>query len=104
VVGVSTHNEEQVIAADREAVDYIAIGPVFGTASKADTSPVIGAEGIRRARALTEKPLIAIGGITLDRAPAVYAAGADSVAMIAAIFRSGRGAGESARDFLAVFK
>ena len=68
LVGLSTHNEEQLIAANVEPVDYIAIGPVFATASKRDTSPVIGLEGVRRARALTEKPLVAIGGITLETA------------------------------------
>lgn len=107
-VGVSTHNDAQTIVADREAVDYVAIGPVFATRSKADTSPVIGLEGVTRARALTTKPLVAIGGITRETAPAVYDAGADSVAVIAAIFAPGGGgaqtAGESARDFLSIFK
>jgi thiamine-phosphate pyrophosphorylase len=104
-VGFSTHNEKQVIASNPEPVDYIAIGPVFATASKFDTSPVIGLEGVRRARALTSKPLVAIGGITRDNAPAVYEAGADSVAVISAIFgASGRTPAQSAKDFLEVFK
>lgn len=107
-VGVSTHNDAQVIVADREPVDYIAIGPVFATGSKADTSPVIGLEGVTRARALTGRPLVAIGGITRDRAPAVYDAGADAVAVIAAIFaphgNPAPSPGNSARDFLEIFK
>ncbi|MGB9032473.1 MAG: thiamine phosphate synthase [Acidobacteriaceae bacterium] len=105
LVGLSTHNEEQIIAANREPVDYIAIGPVFATASKRDTSPVIGLDGVRRARALTRKPLVAIGGITLETAASVYAAGADSLAVIAAIFAApGRSPAQSAKDFLEIFK
>lgn len=111
-VGLSTHNDAQMIVASREPVDYVAIGPVFATTSKTDTSPVIGLEGVARARALTDKPLIAIGGITRETAPAVYDAGADSVAVIGAIFGSdGRDPGQaprppadSARDFLEIFK
>jgi thiamine-phosphate pyrophosphorylase len=68
---------------------------------------VIGLEGVRRARALTDKPLVAIGGITRETAAAVYEAGADSVAVIGAIFGAGsgqgRGAGQSAKDFLENF-
>lgn len=105
IVGFSTHTPEQVIAADAEPVDYIAIGPVFATASKQDTSPVIGLEGVARARALTNKPLVAIGGITRETAAAVYDVGADSVAVIAAIFGGvGRSPAQSARDFLEIFK
>lgn len=104
IVGLSTHNEDQVLAADREPVDYIAIGPVFSTLTKSDTSPVIGIEGVMRARALTEKPLVAIGGITAENAPAVYDAGADSVAVISAIFAPGGSPAKSVRDFLAIFK
>jgi thiamine-phosphate pyrophosphorylase len=62
VVGVSTHNDAQVIAADAGESDYVAVGPVFATSTKADAEPVIGLEGVRRARALTRKPLVAIGG------------------------------------------
>lgn len=108
LVGISTHNEAQMIVANREPVDYIAIGPVFPTVTKRDASPLIGLEGVARARALTEKPLIAIGGITRETAPSVYDAGADAVAVIGAIFGSGgsssRSPGESARDFLGIFK
>jgi thiamine-phosphate pyrophosphorylase len=104
LVGMSTHNEEQLVAANAEPVDYVAIGPVFATASKRDTSPVIGLDGVRRARTLTEKPLVAIGGITLETAASVYAAGADSLAVIAAIFAApGRSPAQSAKDFLEIF-
>jgi len=103
-VGLSTHNEAQTRAADLEPVNYIAIGPVFATGSKANPDPVIGLDGVRRARALTNKPLVAIGGITALTAGAVIDAGADSVAVIAAIFSGTKPIGQSARDFLAVFK
>jgi thiamine-phosphate pyrophosphorylase len=103
-VGLSTHNEAQMRAANLEPVDYLAIGPVFATGSKANPDPVIGLDGVRRARALTNKPLVAIGGITTETAAAALDAGADVVAVIAAIFGSGRPVGQSARDFLAKFK
>jgi thiamine-phosphate pyrophosphorylase len=103
-IGISTHNEEQMRAADLEPVNYIAIGPVFATGSKTNPDPVIGLEGVRQARALTAKPLVAIGGIAAENAAAVMEAGADSVAVIAAIFAPGLNSGQSARDFLAKFK
>lgn len=104
MVGLSTHNDAQVIVANQEPVDYVAVGPVFATRTKDDTSPVIGLAGVARARALTQKPLVAIGGITRETAPAVYDAGADSVAVIGAIFGPARSPADSARDFLQIFK
>jgi thiamine-phosphate pyrophosphorylase len=86
LVGCSTHNDEQVAAADVAEADYIAIGPVFDTGTKADAEPVVGLDGVRRARALTRRPLVAIGGITPENASSVIAAGADSVAVISALF------------------
>ena len=103
-VGLSTHNETQLRAANLEPVDYIAIGPVFATGSKANPDPAIGLEVVRQARALTNKPLVAIGGITAETAAAVVDAGADSVAVIAAIFASAHAVGQSARDFLEIFE
>ncbi len=85
IVGTSTHNPDQVGEADRANPDYIAIGPVFSTASKANPDPVVGLEGVRLARSLTNKPLVAIGGITLEHARSVIAAGADSLALISAL-------------------
>ena len=81
-VGVSTHTLEQLAAADRTSADYIAFGPIFQTATKKNPDPVVGTELLRKARQLTRKPLVAIGGITLDRAAEVYRAGADSLAVI----------------------
>jgi thiamine-phosphate pyrophosphorylase len=83
VLGFSSHNVEQLCAAGGEPVDYVALGPVFATASKLNPDPVVGVEEVRRCRALLEKPLVAIGGITRANARGVLDAGADSVAVIA---------------------
>ena len=100
VVGISTHNEEQVLAADASSADYIAVGPVFATGTKADAEPVIGLEGVRHLRAMTTKPMVAIGGITLRNAAAVTEAGADSVAVIGSLFTFEMDVERAVRDFL----
>jgi thiamine-phosphate pyrophosphorylase len=100
IVGVSTHTEEQVRAAEISCADYVAIGPVFATGTKADTEPVVGLLGVRRARALTAKPLVAIGGITRANARGVIDAGADSVAVISGLLPEGESVEQVARDFL----
>lgn len=104
IVGVSTHNRVQLIAADAQPVDYIAIGPIFATASKANPDPVVGLEGVRAARALTQKTLVAIGGITVDNATAVRQAGANSVASISAFFSPGIASVNAARAFFDAFR
>ena len=105
LIGVSTHNEQQVVGvAEDESVSYVAVGPVFGTSTKLDAEPVVGLVGVRRARALTAKPLVAIGGITLQNARSVVDAGADSVAVISGLFVKGRTVGEVVRDFLEVLR
>ena len=81
-VGVSTHSFEQFEEAAGTSADYIAIGPIYATTSKANPDPVVGTELIRRVRPLTKKPIVAIGGIRLERAAEVIEAGADSVAVI----------------------
>ncbi len=100
LVGQSTHGEAQVIAGEQGSADYVAIGPVFGTATKADAEPVVGLAGVRRARALTRKPLVAIGGITRENAAAVIEAGADSVAVIGGLFADGESVAAVMEDFL----
>ena len=104
VIGVSTHRDEQVVTADVGEADYIAVGPVFVTATKLNAEPVVGLEGVRRARALTRKPLVAIGGITLGNARSVIDAGADSVAVIGGLFVPGRSVREVAEDFLEILR
>ncbi len=86
IIGFSTHNAGQLRAADREPVDYLAIGPIFGTTSKQNPDPVVGIELLRALRPLSQKPLVAIGGITRTSAPAVFDAGADSVAIIGDLY------------------
>ena len=85
LVGVSTHNLQQFEKAQATSADYIAIGPIFETSSKANPDPVVGVEMVRRLRPLTKKPMVAIGGIRLERAAEVIEAGADSVAVISDI-------------------
>jgi thiamine-phosphate pyrophosphorylase len=100
-LGVSTHNPEQLREADLTSADYLAIGPVFSTASKDKPDPVVGLEGVSRARALTRKPLVAIGGITRANAASVIEAGADSVAVISDLLREPR---KSAEEFFRVLR
>ncbi|HKV63039.1 MAG TPA: thiamine phosphate synthase [Candidatus Acidoferrum sp.] len=85
LLGVSTHNLEQFKDAAETSADYIAVGPVFSTSTKANPDPVVGIELIHQVRSLTDKPIVAIGGITLERAADVIRAGADSVAVISDI-------------------
>jgi thiamine-phosphate pyrophosphorylase len=100
-LGVSNHNPEQLADADKTSADYLAIGPVFATSSKANPDPVVGLEGVRRARELTRKPLVAIGGITRANARSVIEAGADAVAVISDLLRD---PGKSAEEFLRILR
>jgi thiamine-phosphate pyrophosphorylase len=98
-LGVSTHNPEQLAEADLTSADYLAIGPIFATVSKADPDPVVGLEGVRQARKLTGKPLVAIGGITRANARSVIEAGADAVAVISDLLLEPR---KSAEEFFRI--
>jgi thiamine-phosphate pyrophosphorylase len=84
-LGFSSHNMGQLIAAGGEPVDYVAIGPIFATASKRNPDPVVGVDELRRLRPMIDQPLVAIGGIAMENAASVWAAGADSVAVIGAL-------------------
>ena len=84
-IGYSSHNAGQLCAAAGEPVDYVALGPIFGTASKRTPDPVVGVEELRRCRALVEKPLVAIGGITIKNAVAVLMTGVDSLAILSGL-------------------
>jgi len=101
MLGVSTHNSEQVVEADQTSADYIAIGPVFATASKSNPDPVVGLDGVRQARALTRKRLVAIGGITRGNCRSVIDAGADAVAVISDLLPEPR---KSAEEFLRILR
>lgn len=100
-VGVSTHTLEQVRAADQTSADYIAFGPIFSTTTKSKPDALVGIEGLRAARAATRKPLVAIGGITLERARDVYRAGADSLAVVSDLLRA-KNPGARAEEYLAI--
>jgi len=86
IVGFSTHNEAQLRAASRESADYLALGPIFGTATKENPDPTVGLAELRRLRPLSHLPLVAIGGITRANARQILEAGADSVAVIGDLF------------------
>ncbi len=81
-IGFSTHNERQLREADLEPADYLAIGPIFATSSKQKPDPVVGVEELARLRPLTQKPLVAIGGIDRGNGESVLTAGADSLAAV----------------------
>jgi thiamine-phosphate pyrophosphorylase len=85
VIGFSTHNGAQLRRGDTEPVEYLSIGPIFATNSKLRPDPVVGIDGLKNLRALTKKPLCAIGGITLGNVSEVMAAKADAVAVISGI-------------------
>lgn len=98
IVGISTHSVEQARAAAQLPVDYVAIGPIFPTATKTDADPVVGLEGLAAVREAVDRPLVAIGGIQISNAAAVFAAGADSVAVV-----SGLRAGGSLEDLVRAY-
>jgi thiamine-phosphate pyrophosphorylase len=99
IIGFSTHNLSQIKEADSMPIDYVAIGPVFSTASKINPDPVVGLEGLRAVRQSTRKPLVAIGGITRANAQQGREAGADSVAVIADLLDA---PAKAVEDFLRV--
>ena len=101
VIGYSTHNLEQAIAATKLPIDYLAIGPIFATTTKSDTAPVLGLDGLRVVRqAMGAFPLVAIGGITVGNAREVIKAGADSVAVISALLSDSTRITEATRSLL----
>jgi len=100
-VGVSTHNVEQFREAIATSADYIAVGPIFPTTTKEHPDPVVGLELLRAARQLTDKPIVAIGGITVETAAEVFRAGADSVALISDLLLA-RDPAARARKYLAI--
>jgi thiamine-phosphate pyrophosphorylase len=98
-VGISTHNSGQFRSALQTSAEYIAVGPVFATGSKENPDPVVGVGFVRETRGMTERPIVAIGGITLERASEVLNAGADSVAVISDILRA-ENVGKHARQYV----
>src|SRR5216110_392837 len=103
LVGISTHNRAQFEQAAATSADYIAVGPVFSTSTKANADPVVGTGLIREVRSLTDKPIVAIGGITLERAADLVRAGAHSVAVVSDILRA-RDPARRARQFIKILQ
>ena len=90
ILGISTHNIQQLTVADASSADYLAIGPVFSTMSKDNPDPVVGLSGVQEARARSKKPLVAIGGITLQNCLSVIDSGANAVAVIGGLLSDPR--------------
>ena len=88
LIGISTHNTEQVRTATAGRPDYLGFGPIFKPGSKADHDPVVGIAELKAIRLLTPLPIFAIGGITLDHVEEVVQAGANGVAVISAILKA----------------
>lgn len=101
LIGLSSHNLQQALAAAQQPVDYIAFGPIFSTTSKIDSDPVVGLAGLAEVRASVRTQLVAIGGITQANAASVLAAGADSIALISALLATGNGINTELQAFLA---
>ena len=100
-IGYSTHNLDQAREADAMPIDYLAVGPVFATSSKANPDPIIGLDGVRKARQVTSKPLVAIGGITRENCRQAREAGANSVAVISDLLES---PAKAVEDFLRILE
>lgn len=86
IIGISTHNVDQILAALETTADYIAVGPIYPTKTKENADPVVGLDLLREAKSVMDRPLVAIGGINLENAREVFAAGADSIAVISALY------------------
>jgi thiamine-phosphate pyrophosphorylase len=102
IIGFSTHNEQQMRDAASQPADYLAFGPIFATSSKENPDPVVGLDGLRCRRALTDRPLVAIGGITRSNARSVLDAGADSVAVIGDVYPVNSDVSVRAKEWLRV--
>lgn len=102
LIGFSTHNERQLRAAAAEPANYLALGPIFGTSSKSNPDPAVGIDELRRLRPLTDRPLVAIGGITRANAQSVLEAGADSVAIIGDLFAGGGNVRARTQEWMAL--
>ena len=103
IIGLSTHNAEQVKEAEQRKPDYIGFGPIFKPASKQDHDPVVGIAGLTEIRSLTSLPVFAIGGIQLDQVRNVMQAGADGIAVISAVLKA-PDVTKAVKDFLAQMK
>lgn len=102
IIGWSTHNVEQAISGRELPINYLALGPIFGTGTKKNPDPEVGLDRLREVcRQVSDIPLVAIGGITLENAPSVLAEGADSVAIVSWLVSPGHSIQSRTRQFLA---
>jgi thiamine-phosphate pyrophosphorylase len=101
-IGLSITAVDQVLRPDAQAADYLGVGPIYAQLTKADAAAPLGVEGLRRIRSLTQKPIVAIGGLTPDNSAAVLAAGADGLAVVSAIVTAADPEA-AARKFVALF-
>jgi thiamine-phosphate pyrophosphorylase len=86
IIGISISSVEEARAAEAQGADYLGVGPIYYTASKRDLPRIVGIEGLKAIKAEVKIPLLAIGGITIERAPEVAASGADGMAVISAVW------------------
>jgi thiamine-phosphate pyrophosphorylase len=98
-IGFSTHNLLQAMDADASPVDYIAVGPVFATSTKENAAPVLGLDRLREICSQVRKPVVAIGGITIDSAKEVFDCGVASIAVIGDLLKHGNVA-DRTRDWV----
>lgn len=101
IIGFSTHNIDQAIAASQLSLDYIAIGPIYETKSKENPDPIVGIDGLKTVRqAIDDFPLVAIGGINVESAQTVWQNGADSIALISSLLMPSEKIAENTKSFL----
>ncbi|MEW6247699.1 MAG: thiamine phosphate synthase [Nitrospirota bacterium] len=100
IIGISTHRPEQVKEADEGGADYVGFGPIFPTGTKPDHDPVVGLDGLRAIRPLTDLPVFAIGGITIESVDSIVGTGADGVSVISAVLAA-PDIGQAVRAFTA---
>jgi thiamine-phosphate pyrophosphorylase len=98
IIGLSTHNLEQALAAPVDVLDYIGVGPVFNSPTKSGHAPTVGIEKLAEISKLSALPVVGIGGITIENAGKVFGAGASSVAVISAL-KGGDSLEEVVRQF-----
>ncbi|MBX6394111.1 MAG: thiamine phosphate synthase [Alicyclobacillaceae bacterium] len=103
IIGLSTHSVEEAVEAEKQGADYIGLGPVKATATKTDTRPVVGIEGLRKVRRAVRLPIVAIGGIETADAEALGEAGADGLAVIRGLLDT-EDIAERARQFVRLFE
>ena len=102
IVGLSITDASEIGRSDAAAADYLGVGPVYPQQTKGDAAPALGVEGFAQLRAMTQKPVVAIGGLKPENSAALLAAGADGLAVVSALVAAADPAAE-ARRFMRLF-